>query len=164
MRLEPKGAEGAGFPSRLGAGWGPCVPVEGGCQAHAGLRDVPFCCLILLSWMCLAHAQTSPGVELHTHTPWLPSRSCWFLNSPAHLPRLLPSSLCSHPSAGHLLPEPSLSGQLPSGTLDLRLNTRKDDLEAKSADILVPPQAGGSPQGHWNLHLVALCWWAPRSL
>ena len=26
-----------------------------------------------------------------------------------------------------------------------------------------PPQASGSPQGPWNLHLVALCWWAPRS-
>ena len=27
-------AAGAGFPNRLGAGWGPCVPVDGGRQAH----------------------------------------------------------------------------------------------------------------------------------
>lgn len=53
----------------------------------------------------------------------------------------------NHPSAGRLLPEPSLSGQLPSGALDLRLNTRKDDLEAKSADILVPSTSRWLPPG-----------------
>ena len=84
----------------VSACWGPCVPVDGGRQAHARLRDVPFHRLILLSWMCLAHAQTSPGVELHTHTPWLPSRSRCFLNSPAHLPGLLPSSLGATPLQG----------------------------------------------------------------
>lgn len=92
--------------------------------------------------MCLAHTQTSPGVELHTHTLWLRSRSLWFLNIPAHPAGLLPSL-----SAGHFLSELSLSGLLPSGALDLRLNTSKDDLEAKSADTLVPSRNRCLPPG-----------------
>ena len=114
---------------------------------QAGLRGVPFQLYNSFSLSVLGSRANQPWSLSSTLTP------LGFILGAAGSQTALPIPFLSQSPSRHFLPEPSLSGQLPSGSLDLRLTKHR---------ILTPwspPETSGSPQGPWNLHSVALCWW-----